>query len=50
MKIKKIEFKNINSYGNNIQTINIFDNNGLILLYGDNGFGKSTIKQVIYNF
>jgi len=48
MKIKKIEFKNINSYGNNIQYIDCFNENGsLILLHGDNGAGKSTIKQVI---
>ena len=46
MKIKKLEFKNINSYGNNSQSIDIFDENGsLILLYGNNGYGKSTIKQ-----
>jgi DNA repair exonuclease SbcCD ATPase subunit len=48
MKIKKIEFKNINSYGNNIQTIDCFNEDGsLILLHGDNGYGKSTIKQVM---
>ena len=48
MKIKKIEFKNINSYGNNIQTIKFDEKNpGLLLLYGENGNGKSTIKQVI---
>jgi len=48
MKIKKLEFKNINSYGNNLQTIDCFDDDGsLILLYGNNGFGKSTIKQSI---
>jgi len=41
MKIKKIEFKNINSYGNNLQTIDIFDEAGsLSLLYGNNGNGK----------
>jgi len=47
MKIKKIEFKNINSYGNNIQEITFDDDPGLILLFGENGSGKSTIKQVM---
>jgi len=47
MKIKKIEFKNINSYGNNFQTIDFSDDTGLILLFGENGHGKSTIKQVM---
>ena len=47
MKIKKIEFKNINSYGNNIQKIEFNDESGLILLFGENGAGKSTIKQVM---
>jgi len=40
MKIKKIEFKNINSYGNNIQKIEFNDESGLILLFGENGAGK----------
>jgi len=47
MKIKKIEFKNINSYGNNLQSISFDHEPGLILLYGENGAGKSTIKQVL---
>lgn len=40
MIINKIEFKNINSYGNNIQTLE-FDNYGqLVNLQGVNGAGK----------
>jgi len=45
MLIDKLEFKNINSYGNNIQTLEFDDEGGLILLTGGNGYGKSTIKQ-----
>lgn len=47
MKINKIEFRNINSYGNKKQTLT-FDNKGsIILIKGPNGSGKSTIKQSI---
>lgn len=45
MYISKLELKNINSYGNNLQTLEFDNNGGLILLVGDNGTGKSTIKQ-----
>ncbi|NPV12948.1 MAG: AAA family ATPase [Ignavibacteria bacterium] len=45
MFIKKLEFKNINSYGNNLQTLEFDNKGGLILLVGHNGTGKSTIKQ-----
>ena len=47
MIINHIEFKNIKSYGNNIQKLN-FDTEGkLILLTGTNGSGKSTIQDSI---
>lgn len=46
MKINKLEFKNINSYGNKKQEI-VFGDNDLILFQGDNGAGKSTVKQAI---
>jgi len=48
MKIKKIQFKNFASYGNNLQTIE-FDNDQsfLYLVLGGNGFGKSTLANVI---
>jgi DNA repair exonuclease SbcCD ATPase subunit len=47
MLIDKLEFKNINSYGNNTQILKFDNNGGLILLCGRNGSGKSTIKQAI---
>ena len=48
MKILTVEWKNFNSYGNSIQTID-FDNDlgELYLLLGGNGHGKSTISEVI---
>lgn len=47
MKIKKIEFQNFKSHGNNLQSINFDDEGKLILLLGENGTGKSSIKDVI---
>lgn len=46
MKIKKIEFKNFTSYGNRVQTIELTDS-GFYLVLGENGWGKSTISDVI---
>lgn len=49
MRIKKIEFKNFQSYGNIVQEIN-FENTDQGLLYllsGHNGSGKSSISNVI---
>lgn len=49
MKIKKIEFKNIGSYGNILQTISFDDTGSFYLLMGQNGHGKSQIsKAIIY--
>jgi len=45
MFVNKLEFRNINSYGNNLQVLEFDNNGGLILLVGPNGTGKSTIKQ-----
>lgn len=47
MKIKKIEWKNIASYGNKIQSIELPELPGLIQVIGENGAGKSTISDVI---
>jgi len=47
MIIDKLEFKNLNSYGNNLQTLTFGTDGGLILAVGSNGFGKSTIKQAL---
>lgn len=54
MKIKKLEFKNINSYGNKLQEINFDENGGLILIRGRNGSGKclspdTTIEIIGYD-
>ena len=48
MKIQSVEWRNFNSYGNQLQRIE-FDQNrsDLYLLLGGNGHGKSTIAEVI---
>jgi len=47
MKIKKIEWKNFNGYGNVPQIIDFSKEGQLYLLVGQNGAGKSTIAEVI---
>jgi len=47
MKIKKIEWRNVASYGNKIQKLELPDKSGLIQVVGENGVGKSTISDVI---
>jgi DNA repair exonuclease SbcCD ATPase subunit len=48
MKIKKIQWKNIKSYGNVVQTIEISqDTPEIYQVYGENGTGKSGIADVI---
>lgn len=42
---KELAFKNFMSYGNNVNTFSF--RNGLLWLYGDNGFGKSTIVEAM---
>lgn len=46
MKIKKVTFKNFASYGNTPQTLD-FEDTSLFLVLGGNGFGKSTLANVI---
>ena len=46
MKIEKIEFKNIFSYGEQIQTIEYDDTGKLVLLKGQSGAGKSAILSL----
>ena len=46
MKIEKIEFKNLYSYGEQIQEINYDDTGKLILLKGQSGSGKSAILSL----
>ena len=48
MKIKKVQFRNFSSYGNNIQEIDFTDRDSLFtLIDGKNGAGKSSIMDVI---
>lgn len=47
MKIRKIEWRNVASYGNKIQKLELPENTGLIQVFGENGVGKSTISDVI---
>jgi DNA repair exonuclease SbcCD ATPase subunit len=47
MKIKKIEWKNVASYGNKVQRLELPEKSGLIQVVGENGVGKSTISDVI---
>ena len=48
MKIKKVEFKNIASYGNRVQVIDFEkEKSNLYLVLGGNGAGKSTLAKVI---
>jgi DNA repair exonuclease SbcCD ATPase subunit len=47
MRIKKIEWKNVASYGNKIQRLELPEETGLIQVFGENGAGKSTISDVI---
>jgi len=44
MIIDRLEFKNINSYGNNTQVLEFDNEGGLILLCGPNGSGKCLVK------
>jgi DNA repair exonuclease SbcCD ATPase subunit len=47
MKIEYVKFKNVNKFGDEPVTINFNEVKGLILLYGQNGTGKTTISDVI---
>lgn len=47
MRIKKIEWRNVASYGNKIQRLELPEETGLIQVVGENGVGKSTISDVI---
>jgi len=47
MKIKKIEWRNVASYGNKIQKLELPEKGGLVQVVGENGVGKSTISDVI---
>lgn len=47
MNIKYIEFKNFQSYGNQLQRIDFSDSSNFAVIVGDNGAGKSTISDII---
>lgn len=40
MKIIKVEWRNVSSYGNKIQSIEFPEKSGLIQVVGENGAGK----------
>ena len=46
MKIKNIQWRNIGSFGNKIQSLDFSDNGELWQLYGRVGHGKSTILSL----
>ncbi len=46
MRLKEIQFQNLGSYGNKMQTITYDTNGKLILLQGQSGSGKSTLMQL----
>jgi len=47
MKIEKIEWKNFNSYGNKTQVLEMPLDTGFFLVSGQNGAGKTTMREVI---
>lgn len=47
MKILELNYKNILSYGNRLQTLSFDDEAKLILVEGENGCGKSSIKEAL---
>ncbi|WP_298751872.1 AAA family ATPase [uncultured Arcobacter sp.] len=47
MKFKKVSFKNFGSYGNKLTEFEL-DNNGINLITGVNGRGKSTVFSAVY--
>ena len=47
MRLTEFSYKNILSYGNKLQTFKFEDQPGLILVEGENGAGKSSIKEAL---
>jgi len=47
MKLIEFSYRNILSYGNKIQSFSFDDSSGLILVEGENGSGKSSIKEAL---
>ena len=46
-KIKEFEFKNVRSYGNQMTRIPFDMENGLVLILGENGHGKTSICEAL---
>lgn len=47
MRLTEFSYRNILSYGNKLQTFRFEDRPGLILVEGENGVGKSSIKEAL---
>ncbi len=47
MKLLEFSYKNILSYGNKLQKFEFTDEPQLILVEGENGAGKSSIKEAL---
>ena len=47
MRLTEFSYRNILSYGNKLQTFKFEDQPGLILVEGENGAGKSSIKEAL---
>jgi DNA repair protein SbcC/Rad50 len=47
MRLSEFSYRNILSYGNKLQTFRFDDVPGLILVEGENGAGKSSIKEAL---
>ncbi len=47
MKLIKLEYKNFNSYGNKITTVDFTEQGSMIMLIGQSGHGKSSLREVI---
>jgi DNA repair exonuclease SbcCD ATPase subunit len=47
MRLSEFSYRNILSYGNKLQTFKFDDTSGLILVEGENGSGKSSIKEAL---
>ncbi len=47
MRLTEFSYRNILSYGNKLQTFKFDDTPGLILVEGENGAGKSSIKEAL---
>jgi len=47
MKLIKLEYRNFNSYGNKVTTIDFTDKGSMIMLIGQSGHGKSSVREVV---